>query len=761
MTSPSLARRATSAFLALTLALIVVATDQTAPQAAAAPPEPFNPGNIISDEVFFDGTSMTSGEIQTFLNSKVSSCQSGYVCLKDFRQTTPTIPSDSYCSGYAGASNESAATIIAKVGASCNVSPKALIVTLQKEQGLVTHTWPSSWRFDKAMGYACSDSAPCDSAYGGFVYQMYYAARQFQRYAASPTRYNYQTGRVNNILFHPNTACGTSPVYIENQATAGLYNYTPYQPNSAALANLYGSGDVCSSYGNRNFWRYYWDWFGNPIVSSPLLKASGDNKIYLIGSDGKKYHVTSWELYLELARLGSYAEVSPTYLSSVPDGGVATRLLTNGSPIAVLSRGSLYWLPSCADMINFGYATCGGTGVTPLTTAQYALFPRGSNLTNTVNGVDGAIFSITAGVLTEYPSSAARTAAGFTAPAPTLSNSALAGLTIGVPTLTTPVLATDRSTGKTRLVVAGTAYTVPSTILPPTVARVALRSASLAALTQGPDLQELVKGPDESVLWLTPAGSYVVPPALLEDASTIPAVPSELISLWPALGTISAGTMVKATDAPKVYLLTEDGRRHITSWSLAVRLSGGNQPTWATVSPALVNAIHDVGPFLASGTLVRAAGHPEVYYVASDKSMVWVRTLTLTDAAGIRGITIVSDDQYAAYTILPDSFSYGFVCSDSSYIAGRGAVHPIPDALKPDYAGLPLVPIDDSACAMLTVGAPATKYIGAPDGKIYLVESGGKRWIPSWGRWLEISGGSTWTRVTQELVDALPTGDPV
>ena len=38
----------------------------------------------------------------------------------------------------------------------------------------------------------------------------------------------------------------------------------PYRPNAAALANLYGTGDACSAYGNRNFWRYFNDWFGNP-----------------------------------------------------------------------------------------------------------------------------------------------------------------------------------------------------------------------------------------------------------------------------------------------------------------------------------------------------------------------------------------------------------------------------------------------------------------------------------------------------------------
>lgn len=760
MTAPSLARRATSAFLAVALALVVVATDQSAPTAAAAPPDPFNPGNIISDEVFFDGTSMTSGEIQNFLNSKVSSCQSGYVCLKDFRQTTPTIPSDSYCSGYAGASNESAATIIAKVGASCNISPKALLVTLQKEQGLVTHTWPSSWRFDKAMGYACSDSSPCDSAYGGFVYQLYYGARQFQRYAALPTRYNYQAGRVNNILFHPNTACGTSPVYIANQATAGLYNYTPYQPNGAALANLYGTGDGCSSYGNRNFWRYYWDWFGNPVVSSPLLKAVGDGRIYLIGSDGKKYHVTNWALYLELTRLGSYAEVSASYLGSVPDGGSVTRLLTNGGPIAVLSDGRLYWLPSCADLLNFGQPTCGGTGVIPIAAAQYALFPRGSNLTNTVNGKDGALFSLTGGVLTEYPSAAARTAAGFTAPAPTLSNAALAGLAIGTPSITGALLVTDRSTGQAHLVMDGTAYLIPSAAVPSTVARGSLRTESVATLDVGAEIHEVVKAGDGSAYWLTAKGAYSVAGTSLEDTSSLPTVPDGLLDLWPDLGPMPLGALIKAPSSNSIYLLTETGKRHVTSWSLAIALAGG-PPAPVSVSPEFISSLHDVGPLLTPGSLVRADGEKEVYFITSDNSRVWLPSFTLSRAAGIDGVQVVSSSTFVAYSILPDNFAHGFMCGDVTYLAGNGSVHQVPTELRADYNGLPVVDVSDAVCRSLRVGATATPYVGSPDGRIYRMEDGRKRWITSWSRWLEVSGGSTWTRVTTQFVDAVPTGDPI
>jgi hypothetical protein len=70
----------------------------------------------------------------------------------------------------------------------------------------------------------------------------------------------------NYIQYNPNASCGGSNVYIQNQATAGLYNYTPYQPNASAINNLYGSGDSCGAYGNRNFWRMYNDWFGSTQI---------------------------------------------------------------------------------------------------------------------------------------------------------------------------------------------------------------------------------------------------------------------------------------------------------------------------------------------------------------------------------------------------------------------------------------------------------------------------------------------------------------
>lgn len=296
--------------LSITLALAVSALGIfILPQSAnAANKSDFNPGYIIDDAVFYNSGAINATQIQNFLESKNPNCDyngtqsaadwgypslthaqlaeklrtgkitiSGvdgskfhappYKCLTRYNQSTPQMEA---ASGYCNAINSAtrtAAQIIKDVANACGINPQVLIVLLEKEQSLVTDKWPLNRQLQNATGFACPDTAPCDPAYGGFFYQVYYAARQFKVYKANPNSYNYRAGRNNNIYWHPDlTRCGSSTVYIQNQATAALYIYTPYRPNSAALNNLYGTGDSCSSYGNRNFWRIFTDWFGSTTI---------------------------------------------------------------------------------------------------------------------------------------------------------------------------------------------------------------------------------------------------------------------------------------------------------------------------------------------------------------------------------------------------------------------------------------------------------------------------------------------------------------
>ncbi|RBY77804.1 hypothetical protein DQ238_14165 [Geodermatophilus sp. TF02-6] len=240
--------------------------------AEAADTGQFRAGNIISDQLFFDGAAMSAGDVQAFLDSRNPACvagSDGTPCLKNYRQDTWTRAADGSCAGtYRGAAQETAATIIAKVGQACGISQRVLLVLLQKEQSLVTASGSglTATRYRSATGYGCPDTAACDSQYYGFFNQVYSAASRYRYYASNPTRFNHRAGVVNQVRYHPDAACGSSAVLIENQATAGLYNYTPYQPNAAALAAGKGTGDSCSAYGNRNFWIYFTDWFGSTQV---------------------------------------------------------------------------------------------------------------------------------------------------------------------------------------------------------------------------------------------------------------------------------------------------------------------------------------------------------------------------------------------------------------------------------------------------------------------------------------------------------------
>ncbi|GAA1841704.1 hypothetical protein [Agromyces salentinus] len=237
-----------------------VRVDRTLPE---PPTTEFDPGLIVSDDAFYNADAMSEAEIQAFLDRVPCRADDGIDCLTDYTETTTTQPAvgGTHCAEYRGGTNESAARIIRKVGAACGISPRALLVLLQKEQSLLTR--PTASGYERATGYACPDTADCDQKYFGFFNQVYNAAWQFRQYTEHPER-RYMVGPTD-IGYNPDAACGASTVEIRNQATANLYNYTPYQPNDATLADP-EAGDGCGAYGNLNFWRLWHRWFGDPTA---------------------------------------------------------------------------------------------------------------------------------------------------------------------------------------------------------------------------------------------------------------------------------------------------------------------------------------------------------------------------------------------------------------------------------------------------------------------------------------------------------------
>ena len=279
----------------------------------APPAEWWRPGNIVDDWQFFDGGAMTQAQIQSFLESKGSLLAGrtwtvrGY-SADDGKGSLGNV----YCTAIPAGTSVPTSQVIAEIAVACNISPKAILATLEKESSVVTG---SLYYIDTAMGYACPDSAGCDATYYGFVNQVYWAARQFQVYRQRPDQFNYRAGGTYTIPWAPYCPynAAASPVYIENAATAALYNYTPYQPVAEVITG--GSSPIagCSAYGNYNFWRFWWNWFGDPHGGSPsYIKAIYQD---LLGRQPEASGLTFWNRQLE--DTGDYTAVVNAVLYSV------------------------------------------------------------------------------------------------------------------------------------------------------------------------------------------------------------------------------------------------------------------------------------------------------------------------------------------------------------------------------------------------------------------------------------------------------------
>ncbi|MEK7508723.1 MAG: hypothetical protein AAB568_02610, partial [Patescibacteria group bacterium] len=99
----------------------------------------FNPNFIISDNDMLNPNAMTLAEVQEFLAAKPG-------ILANYKIFKPQI-----------AMEQTAAEIIYQAAQTEGISPKVLLVLLQKEQSLVEDPTPTQYAFDWATGYAVCD----------------------------------------------------------------------------------------------------------------------------------------------------------------------------------------------------------------------------------------------------------------------------------------------------------------------------------------------------------------------------------------------------------------------------------------------------------------------------------------------------------------------------------------------------------------------------------------------------------------------------
>ncbi len=212
---------------------------------------------LVSDGDYVAIGSMNVGDIQNFLiaqGSDLATVDSSHLGAGANGRSGAQIIYDAAHGAY-DASVGCANTICIN-SSTGTISPRAILITLQKEEGLITN-WhydgSQQTRLDEAMGYGCPDSGGCNATYAGFSNQVGWASWQL--------RYNYEGSRTNNSHVAPYIINGLLPnmsynlpalnlsgsvtVFLSNNATAALYRYTPHLFN-----------------GNYNFWKLGINWFG-------------------------------------------------------------------------------------------------------------------------------------------------------------------------------------------------------------------------------------------------------------------------------------------------------------------------------------------------------------------------------------------------------------------------------------------------------------------------------------------------------------------
>lgn len=732
----------------------------------------FRPGNIISNEVFFDTSTMTAEHIDWFLRQRVPTCRAGYTCLKDFRESTFSRGADRYCNAYSGAANETSAQIIYKVSQACGINPQVLIVTLEKEQGLVTHTWPSDWRYTIAMGQGCPDTAGCDTRYYGFYNQVYGAARQFKIYTEGRYFTYYAPGRTWNLRYHPNTACGSSPVYIENQATANLYYYTPYQPNAAALRAGYGTGDSCSSYGNRNFYQRFTDWFGSTQGKGIVLaKLSGDPAVYLL-SGSSRWHVAGGDDFGELnAAFGPAHTVSATFLSNYALVGTTSAVLRDPSTgvMSLIQGGQRHRLPTCEAVAIFGGSCASPTNVS---VSLLAKLPQGAEVGSYVRVRGEKTYARVENPTTVTPlynDAAARAVNGdvrTTPYAPYLAPSRYNALTKR-PMLFAPA----------QLVKSSTDSKVYLTLNFDRLAWV--RDWGVVADYNRKAADLAVVAPTDLAAYRTDGD--VAPTLSCDGVSYFPAAgwlyrladPSKvgLSSMtagadtcrqFSTSGTVISGDLaVVGQSSPDVSIIEEGTRRVALSWQLLVQHNGGSVPPIIRVADTTVNGIAESAP-IADGMVVKSPSSPDLKLV-SGKSASWITSAGIASDIGLDlRYTLLSDARMSGYQGGPQVGPW-LKCADQTYFGASGRLWPL-SAFAASASGFTALELSGGACAALkretaVVSLVAVKVADSPT--VYVASGGTLRPVASWSALVAMAGGAPpqILTVTKATLDSMPKGE--
>ncbi|MBI5530871.1 MAG: hypothetical protein HY918_05270 [Candidatus Doudnabacteria bacterium] len=313
--------------------------------AIAQSPDPnFNPSKLIEDKTFSDTKTFGGADgIQKFLvakNSVLANTSPDF--LAKLKEPQSVMLKEGLGDPQPNLGRlRTAAELIWDASIQSGLNPQVILVTLNKEQGLITSANDYDAArlqkaLDHAMGFDCPDSSGCGNLFPGFYFQI------FGNYDSENNRY---LGAAKSLMKSFTTVGGRGPVVegaaakvgqaitldntmggyenimpqqtfiISNNATAALYRYTPHVFN-----------------GNYNFWKFFQGWFKYP--NGTLLKLAGGADLYII-ENGVKQLVPQFVAQARALDVNSTITVSPTeydsYTTDKPLGPVDNTVVQDAS----------------------------------------------------------------------------------------------------------------------------------------------------------------------------------------------------------------------------------------------------------------------------------------------------------------------------------------------------------------------------------------------------------------------------------------------
>jgi hypothetical protein len=290
----------------------------------------FNANNLISDAAFSDTQTFGGAAgIQKFLQIKGSVlANTDPSFLVELKEPNITMLKQSLDDPEPNLSYlRTAAQLIWDASQSTGLNPQVILVTMEKEEGLVDQQYKTpnaaQTAIDHAMGFNCGDNVSCWNLFPGFYYQLfgnldssgnrYLGAakslmKSFSTAGGRGPAYNGSVSKVGQVIVLDNTLGGydnisaQENVTLSDNATAALYRYTPHVFN-----------------GNYNFWKFFQAWFKYP--NGTLVALAGGADTYVI-EDGSKQLIPDFVAQARGLNIAGKVTISPNEYADYPTGAV-------------------------------------------------------------------------------------------------------------------------------------------------------------------------------------------------------------------------------------------------------------------------------------------------------------------------------------------------------------------------------------------------------------------------------------------------------